>query len=319
MYFFDINNKLTNKIDWMFNLNHLFLLLITVIILLILFFAIPKSEKGIKVTKIILFIVCFAFESGRVLYSLKNHLNSGGTTSNFNWWWNISFQMCGIMSRLMCLTLLLSTFINKNNKMMICLKTVMLGCALTGGVLTFVYPDFLSGDYPLLHFRNFQTWFIHMMLIFVPIFYIKINELRPRFKDIFIVLFGFFYIGSVALTASQISGNNFAFMLECDLLNDIGLHLPYGLHIFLTFIVVFLIPLSIFGIFQIVSKEKLGKMKKPRIISLILLIIMIILTVYFPLIYRSNPVKSWIGLTTLLPFIIYSVFLYLYEHKNHFL
>ncbi|MGN0961835.1 MAG: hypothetical protein ACI4PF_06545 [Christensenellales bacterium] len=256
-YFFDSNNVLGNNVDWFFNINHLMLVLsIIAFIVMCVFLFRAKTEKGKKITRIFLAIILLIFEVGRTVYKYINHINNGGTAENFNWWWNISFQMCAIMCWTTIATLILSVFLNKENKFLQFLYNILFGCAMIGGILTFCYPDCISENYPILHFVNFQTILVHSLLIFVPIYLIVSKQFKVEIKNIWKVATGYIYIGSIAMTASIISGNNFAFSLKFDLI-DLGIAFPWHLPV----IMLVLVALStvIYGIFELVRFIKTKK------------------------------------------------------------
>ena len=78
-YFFGFDTKLASKVDWFFNANHLFLLLwVAGFIVACCFLFSAKSEKGKKVTKLVLAGILF------VLESWQNGLQVSVTSSQ--WW-----------------------------------------------------------------------------------------------------------------------------------------------------------------------------------------------------------------------------------------
>lgn len=262
-YIFGFENTLNQKIDWFFNLNHLFLIFfVTVFVVSCCFLLSAKSEKGKKITKLILAGVLLILEVGRTVYKYLMHVHNGGTASNFNWWWNISFQMCAIMCWTTIITLILSAFLKKENKFLQFLYNVLFGGAMIGGILTFAYPDCLSSNYPFLHFVNIQTVLVHALLIFVPIYFVKTKDFRVDIKNIWKVCAAYVYVGCVAMTASLISGNNFAYALKFDLF-DLGLPFPWHLPVVMLFMMV--LATLIYGSFELVRliKRKIKKEDKP--------------------------------------------------------
>lgn len=261
-YFFGFDTKLNGKIDWFFNFNHLFLITFVVgFIVACLFLFHAKSEKGKKVTKISLACILAVLEIGRTVYKLAEHLASNGTMANFNWWWNISFQMCAIMCWTTVITLVLSAVLKKDNKILGYLYNILFGCAMLGGALTFCYPDCMSADRAFLHFVNIQTVVVHSLLIFVPIYLIKIGEFKVEFKNIWKVFVGFILVGSLAMTASLISGQNFAYSLKFNLIN-LGIAFPW--HLPVVMMLLFAMDLLLYGSFELVRLigRKLKKQEK---------------------------------------------------------
>lgn len=264
-YFFGFDNTLTQNIDWFFNLNHLFLIcFVALFVVSCLFIFHAKSEKGIKGTKIAIACILFVLEVGRIVYEYLKHLHDGGTADSFNWWWSISFQMCAIMCWTTIITLILSVCLKKENKFLQFLYNILFGCAMIGGILTFAYPDCLSSSYPFLHFLNIQTVLVHALLIFVPIYLIKVKDFRVDIRNIWKVCAGYVYIGCVAMTASLISGNNFAYSLNFDLV-DLGLPFPW--HLVLIMLVMVAFAGVFYGAFEIVRliQRKRGKIQPSQV------------------------------------------------------
>ena len=249
-YFFGFNNTLSSNIDWFFNLNHLFLIcFVALFVVVCCFLFSAKSEKGKKITKIALAVVLLILEIGRFVYEYLLHVHNGGTADTYNWWWGFSFQMCAIMTWTTIVTLILSAFLKKDNAFLQFLYNILFGCAMIGGILTFCYPDCLTANYPFFHFINIQTVVTHSLLIFVPIYLVKIKDFKVEIKNIWKVCAGYVYIGSVAMTASLISGNNFAYSLRFDLI-DLGLPFPWHLPVIMLVMVAF--ASLIYGGFEIV-------------------------------------------------------------------
>lgn len=261
-YFFGFDNYLSQNIDWFYNFNHFILIVMVAAFIVGCYFMLSaKSEKGKKITKLVLAGVLFILEIGRIIYKYLLHVHNGGDASNFNWWWNISFQMCAIMTWTTIVTLILSAFLKKENKFLQLLYNMLFGCALVGGFLTFMYPDCISNNYPILHFINIQTIITHALLIFVPIYLIKTKDFRVDIKNFWNVYVGYVFIGSVALSASLISGNNFAYSLNFDLV-DLGVAFPWHLPVIM--IVISAIALVLYGCFELAYyiKRKHNKNEK---------------------------------------------------------
>ena len=260
-YFFGFDTKLAAETDWFFNLNHLFLLLwVAGFVVACYFLLSAKSEKGKKITKIVLAAVLFILEIGRIVYKYLSHVHHGGTAANFNWWWTISFQMCAIMTWTTIITLLLSAFLKKDSKILTYAYNILFGCALIGGALTFCYPDCMSSDKPFLHFSNIQTVTVHALLIFVPIYLIKIGEFKVEIKNIWKLFVGYVLVGSVSMATSIVGSENFAFAKEFDLI-DLGLPFPW--HLPVVMIILVALATVIYGIFELVRKIK-NRTEKPE-------------------------------------------------------
>lgn len=338
-FFFGFDVRLKEAIDWFFNLNHLFLLLwVAGFIVLCCFLFHAKSEKGKRATKISLAVILFVLEVGRTIYKYLMHVHNGGTASDFNWWWNISFQMCAIMTWTTIVTLILSACLKKENRFLQYLYNILFACAMIGGILTFCYPDLLSADRPFLHFENIQTVTVHALLIFVPIYLIKIKEFKVEFKNFWKVFVGYVFIGCVSMTASLISGNNFAYALNFDLI-DLGLPFPWHLPVLMLILSAF--SAVIYGIFELIrylrgkkvsalapqseveqKEENVSNVQVKSKLSLALYIVSIVSAIVFGtliLLGEASMIgkdsKTLLGLLCLLP-LVYMILMLVFAEQN---
>lgn len=195
---------------------------------------------------------------------------------------------------------------------------ILMGGALIGGALAFIYPDMISGRRSMFHFTNFQTVMSHILLIFVPLYFIKIGEFKVRFKNLWKVLFGYIAVASIAMSISQVMGEryNFAFTLRQPLLEDAGLNLPFPLHLIVTFTLIFTLVTAMYGIFELVHRKRHGKgdfafkpwAKKlitlPYIIMISSLAIAVILLLALPLMFPQNPVENALGFLCFFPLVL---------------
>lgn len=264
-YFFGFDIALSTPIEWRFNINHLFLALFVILVIIGLLFALnSRTEKGQKITKIILATFLLILELGRIIWKICQHIHINGSIDGFDWWWNISFQMCAIMTWTTIITLYVSAFVkNKDNLIIKILENILLGTAMVGGILTFIYPDLIDGNMPFFHFRNIQTVLTHALLIFVPLWLIKIKELKVRLKNIWMPALGFLYVGCFAMMMSLYSGQNFAYSIKCDLMEDVGLNITFPWHLILLILIIFCLTLLIYGIGELIYYLKNKNEEKP--------------------------------------------------------
>lgn len=249
-YFWSFDVKLAENVDWLFTINHLWLVLLVASIISIAFCVFrAKTEKGQKIAKIVLATLLLCLEIGRMIYAICAHkYNHAGSMQGFDWWWTISFQMCAIMTWTTIITLFLSAFVKKGTRFMEYLYHVLFGCAMIGGILTFIYPDLVTENLPILHFKNIQTILVHALLIFVPLYLLRIKEYSLSFKHAWMPLVGYIYIGSLGMATSIVSGHNFAYTLECDLMTEVGLNIPFPWHLPLLLAIVYGVALLLYAI-----------------------------------------------------------------------
>jgi len=251
-YFFGFES--TGQYEFLYNLNHLIFVLLVVGTLFALFFGLhAKTDKGIRITKIVIASVMALLEGGRYTYLMIYNFIVFGS---FDWVRAIPFSMCGLMSVTTIAILYVSAFSKTNGHTMQMFYNILFGCAMWGGILTFGSPQMINGEFSIMHFRNFQTSVIHVMLIFVPLYLIKIGELQVRIKNFWMVAAGYLSIGIVSMTGSQISGNNFAYALYIDLLREWNINIPFPWHLPPMFLAMLIVPAIYYLIFEIIYRKR---------------------------------------------------------------
>jgi|LGOV01.1.fsa_nt_gb hypothetical protein len=254
---FNPDNTLAESVEWMFNLNHIYLLLAVVFIITVITILVTKLNKKTQ-EKFLLFsgIFLIVLEFGRIGYKMYSHLSHNPTLEGFNWWWNISFQMCAIMVWFTAINLIVFYFKKQDSKYKQWAYNVMFGAALIGGALSFLYPDMISENHSILHFSNLQTIVAHAFLIMLPIIIVISGRLKVRYKNIGKVFLGLVMVATIAMPASLISGQNFAFMSEFGALVDAGIDIPFPLHIIVLALIFFVFTSLLYGPFEIIRLWK---------------------------------------------------------------
>jgi len=318
-YFFGFES--TGQYEFLYNLNHLILGLLVIGALFALFFGIhAKTEKGIRITKIVLASVMVFFEGGRYLYLMIYGFQVYG---NFDWLGTVPFSMCGMMSITMIVVLYVSAFRKTRGHWMPVFYNILLGCALWGGVLTFVSPQMINGEFSIMHFRNFQSIIIHIMLIFVPIYLIKIGELQVRLRNFWMVAVGYLSIGIISMTGSQINDNNFAYAMYIDMLIDWNINIPFPWHLPPMFFAMLLVPAIYYSIFEFVYWKRNPQATESKQFSkrqwLILgcgYALSFALTLLISSLLGATPVANGLGLLCIVPLgILFASIGFMFNHE----
>ena len=322
----------TSQGQFLYNFNHLILVFFVIGALLLLFFGLyAKSDKGIRITKIVMASMMALFEGGRYIFLMVYYSRFYGS---FDWVGRIPFSMCGIMSITTIFVLYVSAFRKTNGRYMQIFYNILFGCALWGGILTFASPQMLNEGFAIIHFRNVQTIFIHIMLIFVPIYLIKIGELQVRFINFWIIAIGYLSIGIISMTGSQISSGNFANALYIDMLIDWNINIPFPWHLPPMFLAMHLLPAICYSVFEIIYRKKnpqptesltktssstgLNTAQFSRAQWLILgcgFIMSFVLHLFISSLLGPTPEASWLGLLCLIPLGILAGSIW-FVHKN---
>ncbi len=256
---FGFDATLEEPQTWLFNTNHLFLVLCVAAIAVLLCIIIsPKTESGRKITKIIIAFVLIVLEMGRMVYNFKYNMHRGYTTDVTNWWAIIDFNSCKIMTWTTAFTLIASCLVKKESKVLQFFYNIMFGCGMLGATATFLYPMAISGIYPIYHISNIQIVITHLLLIIVPILLVKWREFKVELKNIWQLIVYYLAAGSIALAASICGDLNFAFTIS---MNWISLAVPFPYHAFvvvLGFVAIAAVIYSLFELCRYIKNKKLG-------------------------------------------------------------
>ena len=311
---FDYNLFLEEPVNYIYNLNHLWLVLAVGAFVVGMLFALRgKSEKFKRITMLVIAFILLVLEIGRIIWKVSYLVYVGTPLEEVDWWWNISFQMCAIMTWFTIITLTINALSKKQGKILNIMNNILFGCAMIGGILTYVYPYFISTYRPIWHFSNMQTIITHVLLILAPLYVVKIKIIKPRYSDLWKPMLGYVLIGSIAGMASEFSGNNFAYYFSNGMFDSIGISVPFELCFFTTFIAVYTCAIIAYSIVKLIYKYKEDSFKEvyPYFIFSFIGILLIVL---IPLCYPAHPVRNYIALFSLLPIIVSLTIIFVYEY-----
>jgi len=305
-YFFGLEPLMTQEIEFFFNLNHLVLIFIIVAAILALYFGLhSKTKKARKNTLLALGLTFLALEAGRVAWLAANQAYAG-LPLDFDFWVSIyPFSYCGTMSLTAGFTLII-TALKKDSRsfVMQIFYNILFGLGLLGGLITFSAPGIFDPQFPLLHFRNFQTFAVHLLLIFAPLYLIKIGKLEVRLGNVWMAAAGFLGTASILMTASQITGTNRGWTLYVEeMIEYVGVYIPFPWHLLGIFLALFMVPLILYIIFgrKPVDKVVCGVHVPTVTCGLVLATVLICL---IPLTFPQIPVENVLGLLCLLPLVV---------------
>jgi len=317
-YFFGFEQIIEQEIRFFFNLNHLIFVFLMVLVLLALYFGVNSTtKKGIRRTLLALGFVLFALEAGRLIWIAAENAHLGLPFGLDFWVSTFPFSYCGVMSITTAVVLIVTAF--KKNTQTIGVQTfynIIFGLGMLGGLITFSAPGIFDYRFPLLHFRNFQTVAVHLLLIFVPLYLIKIERLQISLRNAWMAAAGFLGTASILMTVSQISGENRGWALYIEeMVIYAGVYIPFPWHLFVLFLALFSVTL----IFYVVLGRK--RIIKPAA-SFNIYIIICGLTVatigilLIPLTFPQSPVENALGLLCLIPLAIIIATIALARKKN---
>lgn len=251
---FGIDKQLDTKINWL-EIDKILLLCLCVFFTCFLLYSAIKTKnpKKILITKIIFAILLFVLEICRIIWYVcrANFYNQ-----QLNVWTTINFHMCTMMVWLNIITLVLSTFIKKENKFLEVLYNIIFGLGMLGGIITFIYPQFINGSYSIFHFRNLQSIITHIILIVNPIFLYKTKHFEIKMKNYWIIPLTFVCVGSISSFASICGKSNFAFAYTCELFTALKIYIPVPWHIFIVMLILCFVVFLIYLVICIIHQKK---------------------------------------------------------------
>ena len=302
MFSFESNS---NYINWL-DLKHITILFsIVVFICIALYFLLfAKSKKGILATKITLATILFVLEIGRIIWTVASNNYFNIPT---NWWITINFESCTMMVWLNITLIVLSLILNKNNQLLSYLYNISFGIGLVGGIITFLYPAFINSSYSIFHFINLQSIITHIILIVLPLYFLKTKQFSLHLKNFWVIPFAYVCIGNISSMAGLISNWNFAFVFYCRPFIALNINIPFPYHILVIFISLSFVMLIVYSIADLYRCKKLNtKILKPTKFEYFSYIIIIIdATIHLLMLNSLRPLtKTLYGLLFLLPILI---------------
>lgn len=306
----------TKYINWLEFKNILILFSCVMLVTILLYFALcGKSEKSIKITKIIFALTLFILELGRIIWSYFQSLHFN---EKIEWLKIINFESCTMMVWLNIILILLSLKLNKNNQFLTYLYNISFGIGLVGGILTFAYPAFVDSYYSILHFSNLQSIITHIILIVLPLYFLKTKQFSPTLKDFWIIPFTYVCIGNISSMAAFIASWNFAFVFYCRPFIALKINIPFPYHILVLFLILSLIMFFVYLFYQIKNNKKYNirpsKITKFEFCSYVVTFFAL-LTHILLLECLNNLTSNLIGLYFLIPFVVFVTIEFLLYHK----
>jgi hypothetical integral membrane protein (TIGR02206 family) len=176
----------------LFSLYHILMLVVFCLVSAVLFLFREKFKKREKAIKITMFCALLLLESLYHYWLYKDGF------------WEISFtlplQLCSV-SLLLCLLLLVT-----DSKI---LFQIVYFLGIAGAIQALITPELFVG-YP--HFRFFQFFITHMLIIWTGLFYIFVKGYRITWKGMWFS-FAFLNVAAfVAFIANIVTGGNYMFL-----------------------------------------------------------------------------------------------------------
>lgn len=225
----------------------------------ILFFSLcAKSKKGVFITKICLastlsalYIFRFIFWIVRVVHISSNHTFTTNYLPRA-----LGLDVPSYLILLSIASLFMSAFSKKQHKTLEFFEHTLLGVGLTYGLISIFRLDMIDVYDNLYHALNIQAIIFMIALIFVPLYLIKTNELKPKLSKFWYAIAGYTCIASLCMTVSLIMFNgNISEMTYSSTLRKIGWTVSFPWHLLIVIPVFLIICFAVYWIVSIIYNK----------------------------------------------------------------
>lgn len=206
-----------------------------------LYFAIfGNSDKTKKITKItlasfiaflLLFRFCFwIFRAIEISggYSFSSFLMSLGINGNY--------AITTLLMYVAMIALYVSAFSKNNNLILDFCKHTLLGIGFPFGIIQLFRLDLIVNTIDnVYHVLNIISILFTILLLFIPVYFLKIGELRPRLSKFWLAISGYTIFASLCMTLSIVTRNgNIAEMTYATSLRQLGIEINFPWHLLIT-------------------------------------------------------------------------------------
>ena len=237
--------------------------LVTILLVAGLFFAFrTKSQKSIKITKIILasfllFLYLFkaVFWIVRIItISENNTFSAQYITKAFG------LDIPSFLVILSSVVLFISAFSKKPSKFMEFLKFTLLGVGLPSAIISLFTIDIIDIYDSYYHVLNIIAMLFNLLLIFIPLYLIKIKELKPSLDKYWYAISGYICLTSICMTLSLIiREGNLSEMTYSKILRKIGIQISFPWHLLIIIPCFLIISFILFYAITFVYKKIIEK------------------------------------------------------------
>ena len=237
--------------------------IITLLVVAGLFFAFrTKSQKSIKITKITLAsILLFLYIFKAIFWILRIITISETKTFSAQYITKaFGLDIPSFLILLSSIVLYISAFSNKPSKFMEFLKFTMLGVGLPSAMISLFTLDIIDIYDNYFHVLNVIAMLFNLLLIFIPLYLIKIKEIVPSLDKYWYAISGYICLTSICMSLSLIiREGNLSEMTYSKILRKIGIQISFPWHLLIIIPCFLLISFAIFYAITFVYKRIMKK------------------------------------------------------------
>ncbi len=237
--------------------------IITLLVVAGLFFAFrTKSQKNIKITKITLAsILLFLYIFKAIFWILRIITISETKTFSAQYITKaFGLDIPSFLILLSSIVLYISAFSNKPSKFMEFLKFTMLGVGLPSAMISLFTLDIIDIYDNYFHVLNIIAMLFNLLLIFIPLYLIKIKEIVPSLDKYWYAISGYICLTSICMSLSLIiREGNLSEMTYSKILRKLGIQISFPWHLLIIIPCFLLISFAIFYAITFVYKRTMKK------------------------------------------------------------
>ncbi len=207
-------------------------------VVLCLYFALfSNSDKAKKITKIIMASLIALLLLIRLCFWIVRavHLSNSYSFSFFllSLGINGDYAVTTLLMYVAMIALFISAFSKTNNNIVDFCKHTLLGIGLPLGIIQLFRIDLVINPIDnVYHILNIISILFTILLLFVPIYFLKIGELRPRLQKFWLAISGYTMIACLCMSLSIVTVNgNIAEMTYSNSLIKLGIDIDFPWHL----------------------------------------------------------------------------------------
>ena len=204
------------------------------------FLLFKNTDKSKKITKIVLAsIICFLYLARAIFYIVR--IISLKITFTFAYFLTIFginsvYAVTSLLMIIAVVALFVSAFSKEDSPLLDFCKHTLLGIGFPFGIIQLFRLDlvFLQ-SYSAYHIVNIVSVIFTVLLLFIPVYFLKICELRPNLSKFWLAVTGYTIIASLCMTFSLlIVTGNIGEMVYATSLSKLGIKIDFPWHLLIT-------------------------------------------------------------------------------------
>ena len=227
-----------------------------------LYFALcARSDKGKKITKIVLASTICVLYAFRFFFWLARAIVTSGSFS-FSYFLlalglNGNYAVTSLLMIICAVALFISAFAKQENMTLSFCKYTLLGVGFPFAIIQLFRVDMIINTIDnVYHILNLISMMFTILLLVVPIYFIKIYELRPKLSKFWYAIAGYTSIASICMTLSLVTtSGNIAEMTYATSLRQLGISVNFPWHLLISIPAFLIICFVVYYLVTLIYKK----------------------------------------------------------------